>query len=72
MIDITNYRFENTKMYSIGEIMEKLEIKSYETFRKYFKNKPGFPKPVVPSKTHPKYDGLALNNFFFKKANKYA
>lgn len=63
--------FDQTKWYSQKDIMDELGIKSYATFRKYYKNRRDFPNPVMDSKTHPKWDGLALQNYFFKKANRY-
>lgn len=67
-----NRKFDITKHYTQAEIMKTLEIKSYATFRRHFKSRRDFPKPIMDSKTHPLWDGLALHNYFFKKANKYA
>lgn len=65
-------RFKPDRPYTQQQAMAELEIKSNDTFRRNYKNKKGFPKPISGGKTHPVWDGLALRNYFFKKANRYA
>lgn len=65
-----NKHFDATRWYTQKEVMKELGIKSNDTFRRNYKNKRDFPKPVSGGVTHPVWDGLALQNYFFKKANR--
>ncbi|CAK1237144.1 unnamed protein product [Fructobacillus cardui] len=65
-------RFKPDRQYTQRQVMKELGIKSNETFRRNYKNKKGFPKPIHGGKTHPVWDGLSLRNYFFKQSNRYA
>ncbi|CAK8054154.1 hypothetical protein R54876_GBNLAHCA_00715 [Eupransor demetentiae] len=64
-------KFDINKKYTQKEVCQVLDINPRTFVRHYRDNRMArFPKPILRSKTQIEWDGLALHNFFYRKANK--